>query len=390
MSGLRYLTAGESHGPALVGILEGVPVRLALLAVDLDRDLARRQLGHGRGGRMRIEQDRARILGGVRFGQTMGGPIALVVENRDHASWTDDMSVEPGPTPRRPLVVPRPGHADLAGMLKQGWRDDLRPVLERASARETAMRVAIGGVARKLLAEIGVEIASHVVAIGEVDAPAAQVPREPLLLRALRERADASAVRCLDEAASRAMVEAIDAAKRDKDSVGGVVEVIAAGVPPGLGSCMHWDRKLDGRLAAALMSLPAAKGVEIGAGFAGARVRGSVAHDAIARDASGWVRATNRAGGLEGGMSNGEPIVARVAKKPISTLMQPLPSVDIRTGEAAPAHVERADTCAVPALGVVAESVMALVLADAVLECFGGDSMEELKERVALRRERSR
>ena len=389
MGALKYLTAGESHGPALVGILEGVPARLPLLADDIDRDLARRQAGYGRSTRMRIEKDTARILGGVRHGATMGGPVALVVENRDHASWADEMAVgppAPDSQPKRPVTVPRPGHADLAGALKYGWREDMRPVLERASARETAMRVALGAVARRLLAEIGVEIASFVAGIGDVTAPEIDVPRGAAELAAMRDAADASPVRCLGEAATRGMVEAIDAARRDKDSLGGLVDVVACGVPPGLGSHVHWDRKLDGRLAGALMSVQAVKGVEIGGGFRSARRRGSLVQDGIGMEGGRWTRSSNHAGGIEGGTSNGEPIRLRLAMKPISTLMKPLPSVDLLTREPADAHVERADTCAVPALGVIAEAVVALVLGDALLECFGSDSMDELSERVARRR----
>lgn len=386
MGSLRYLTAGESHGIALTGILEGMPARVPLRAEDIDRDLARRQQGHGRGGRMRIEEDRARILGGVRDGLTMGGPIALMIENLDAGNWASDMGVEPGLEPRRPLTVPRPGHADLAGYLKWGWREDLRPVLERASARETAMRVAVGAVARALLAECDIEVASHVLEIGGVTAPEVEAPHVPRDLALLRERADASPVRCLDAEEGHAMISAIDRARADHDSVGGVVEVLAAGVPAGLGSCMHWDRKLDGRMAGALMSVQAAKGVEIGGGFSLAARRGSQAQDPIAHGEAGWSRSSNHAGGLEAGMTTGEPLILRIAKKPISTLMKPMPSVDIRTGEPAPAHVERADTCAVPAFGVICEAVVALCLADALLECFGGDTLEELTARVAERR----
>jgi chorismate synthase len=386
MSGLRYLTAGESHGAMLSGILDGIPARVPLLPDDVDRDLQRRQHGHGRGGRMRIEEDRVRIVGGVRDGVTMGGPIALFIENRDAQAWEADMGVEPGIAPKRPLTVPRPGHADLAGYLKWGWRDDLRPILERASARETAMRVAVGAVARRLLAECGVEIASHVLAIGGVEAPRVEAPHVPADLAALRDRADASPVRCLDEEASHAMVAAIDSAGHDHDSVGGIVEILASGVPAGLGSCTQWDRKLDGRLAGALTSIQAVKGVEIGDGFALTSMRGSRAHDPIAFGDGGWSRGQNRAGGLEGGMTTGEPLILRVAKKPISTLMRPLASVDVRTGAPADAHVERADTCAVPALGVICEAVVALTIAGAVLECFGGDTIEELQDRVEVRR----
>ena len=388
MGTLRYLTAGESHGEALVGILEGLPAGLPLLAEDIDRQLERRQQGHGRSARQQIERDTARILSGVRHGVTMGSPVALLIENRVAADWRDDMAVAPGAAAKRPLTVPRPGHADLAGALKYGFTDDLRPVLERASARETAMRVALGAIARRLLAEIDVEIGSFVVSIGGIEAPALSVPGEPAALAALRDRADASAVRCLDAAASSAMMAAIDAARTDRDSLGGVVEVVACGVPAGLGSHAHWDRKLDARLVAALMSVQAIKAVEVGDGFESARRRGSEAHDEVGHDGTRFTRATNRAGGIEGGMSNGQPLRLRVAMKPISTLMRPLASVDMATKQSASAHVERADTCAVPALGVIAEAVVALAVADALLECFGGDTLEELTSRVVARRTR--
>lgn len=390
MGRLRYLTAGESHGPVLTGTLEGLPARLPLTTDVIDRDLARRQLGHGRSVRQRIESDRARIVGGVRHGVTLGSPVALQVENRDHERWRDEMAVEAGARARRAVTVPRPGHADLAGGLKYGWSDDLRPVLERASARETAMRVAVGAVARALLHELDVEVGSHVVAIGEVRAETTAEVGLVTDVTDLRARADRSPVRCLDDAAAKAMVAAIDAARDEADSIGGVVEVIAAGVPVGLGSHVHWDRKIDGRLCAALASLPAVKGVEMGGGFSLAARRGSTTHDPIAHDGRRFTRGSNEAGGIEGGMTNGEPVLLRVAMKPISTLARPLPSVDWSSREPASAHVERADTCAVPALGVIAEAAVALVLADAVLECFGGDSIEELIERVARRREKER
>lgn len=386
MGRLRYLTAGESHGPALTGILEGLPAGLELVAEDFDRDLARRQGGHGRGGRQRIEQDAVRILGGVRHGLTLGSPLALLIENRDFANWSEEMAVEPG-APRKPVTLPRPGHSDLAGALKYGWREDLRNVFERASARETAMRVALGAASRKLLASCGIEVASFVVSIGEVEAPAVDCPREAASLAELRERADSSPVRCLDDAASKAMVEAIDAARADRDSLGGIVELVACGLPPGVGSHVHWDRKLDGRLAQALLGTQAVKGVEVGAGFGAARRRGSEVHDPIELEDGEFRRGRNHAGGIEGGMSNGEPLRLRVAKKPISTLMRPLVSVDLATGEAGEAHVERADTCAVPALGVICEAVVCLTLADALLETFGGDSLYELERRVQERRD---
>ncbi len=382
---IRFTTAGESHGPALVAILEGVPAGLALAAADVDADLVRRMQGHGRGARMRIEADRVRILAGVRLGATLGSPIALLVENRDFAHWQDVMAAEPAEGPaRRRLTRPRPGHADLAGALKYD-RSDARDVLERASARETAARVAAGAVCRRLLAEFGVEIGSHVVALGGVEA----VPPVPLP-EPLDPAADASPVRCLDAAASAAMVARIDAARQAGDTLGGVVEVVARHLPVGLGSHVAWDRRLDARLAAAWMSVPAVKGVEIGLGFRGAQLPGSEAHDEIrraapgtAREAGGVTRDTNRAGGLEGGITTGEPLVARLAMKPLSTLMRPLASVDLETGEAVRAQAERSDVTAVPALGVIAEAMAALVLADAFAEKFGGDSLEEMRRNHA-------
>jgi chorismate synthase len=389
MRRLRYLTAGESHGPALTGILEGLPAGLELVAEDFNRDLARRQAGHGRGGRQRIEKDAVQVLGGVRHGLTLGSPLALQIGNRDFSNWIEEMSPEPGET-KSPVTVPRPGHADLAGALKYGWRSDLRNVFERASARETAMRVALGAACRKLLAGCGIEVASFVVGIGEVTAPPVDAPDEPDALVALRSRADASPVRCLDAEAGAAMVAAIDAAKADRDSLGGVVELIVSGMPPGVGSHVHWDRKLDGLLAQALLGTQAVKGVEVGAGFTAATLRGSAVHDPIEHGEAGFRRPANHAGGIEGGMSNGQPIRLRVAKKPISTLMRPLRSVDLATGEPADAHVERADTCAVPALGVICEAVACLTLADALLETFGGDALYELHARIQERRRAAR
>lgn len=379
---LRLTTAGESHGRALVAILEGVPAGLRLAAADVDADLRRRMQGYGRGARMsRIEADCVQLISGVRHGETLGSPIALLIENRDWANWEDVM--DPGPrdeAPRRRLTRPRPGHADLAGALKYR-RDDARDILERASARETAARVAAGAVARRMLAHLGVEIGSHVTALGGiVAAPPAALPRP------LNEASDASPVRCLDPVAERAMIAAIDGARQSGDTLGGVAEVVARGVVAGVGSHVSWDRKLDGRLARALMSIPAIKGVEIGLGFAAAHLPGSQAHDAIRRArggsegrlSGGLARDTNRAGGLEGGITNGEPVVLRMAMKPISTLMSPLPSVDLETGEETKAQSERSDITAVPAAGVIAEAMVALVLAEAYLEKFGGDSMTEL------------
>jgi chorismate synthase len=381
---IRFTTAGESHGKALVAIVEGVPAGLTLRAEDIDRDLRRRMMGHGRGARMKIEADRVEILSGVRAGETIGSPIALLIRNRDWEHWSDVMAAEPdsaGAAPRRRRVArPRPGHADLVGVIKY-QRDDARDVLERASARETAARVAAGAVCRTLLAEFGMEIGSHVVVLGDVEAAT------PLTLPVpLNAAADASPVRCLDGAAAERMVDAIDAVKRDRDTLGGIVEVVARGVPVGLGSHVSWDRKLDGRLAAALMSIPAVKGVEIGLGFGTARRRGSEVHDTIVRRftpaTGGFGRPTNRAGGLEGGITTGEPLVLRLAMKPISTLMRPLDTVDLITGGPSKAQAERSDVTAVPALGVIGEAMVAIVVAGAMLEKFGGDALREIKANV--------
>jgi chorismate synthase len=378
---IRFTTAGESHGKALVAVLEGMPAGLPLRAEDVDRDLRRRMMGHGRGARMKIEADRVEILSGVRAGETLGSPIALLIENRDWEHWSDVMAPEPddeGAAPRRRRVVrPRPGHADLVGVIKY-QRADARDILERASARETAARVACGAVCRVLLARVGVEIGSHVVRLGAVEAVSPGVLPVPL-----NPAADASPVRCLDADAAQRMVAAIDAAKRDGDTLGGVVEVVARGVPVGLGSHVSWDRKLDGRLAGALMSIPAVKGVEIGLGFGAAVRPGSAVHDAIVRRPSpstgGFGRESNRAGGLEGGITTGEPLVLRAAMKPISTLMRPLDTVDLVTGGPSKAQAERSDVTAVPALGVIAEAMTALVVADALVEKFGGDAVPELE-----------
>ncbi|MDO8665105.1 MAG: chorismate synthase [Gemmatimonadales bacterium] len=378
---IRFTTAGESHGRALVAIVEGVPAGLALAADDINRDLARRMKGYGRGARMKIEADEAQLISGVRAGETLGSPIALLIENRDWANWEDVMS--PGARdepPRRKLTRPRPGHADLAGALKYD-RTDARDVLERASARETAARVAAGAVCRKLLAEFGVEIGSHVVSLGGVTARYHSPLPAPL-----NDASDLSPVRCLDPDAEKEMMARIDAAKDAGDTLGGVAEVVARGVVVGLGSHVSWDRKLDGRLARALMSIPAVKGVEIGLGFGASRVPGSEAHDEIdraaegeGRVAGGFARRSNRAGGLEGGITTGEPLVLRAGMKPISTLMSPLASVDLATGRAAKAQSERSDVTAVPAMGVIAEAMTAIVLAGACVEKFGGDSLTEMR-----------
>lgn len=384
---MRFLTAGESHGPALCTIIEGVPAGVPLLAEQIDHQLARRQQGHGRGGRMKIETDKAAISSGVRHGYTMGSPITLTVINSDFASWGDVMKPEPVPpyeqnsVKTRPIEVPRPGHVDFAGGIKYGNLTDMRNILERASARETTMRVAAGAVARRVLEEVGVFMGSHVVAIGGVESPLATRPPA----RELNAAADHSSVRCLDPDSEAAMVAAIDAARDDRDTVGGVFEVVVEGLPVGLGSHVHWDRKLDGLLAGALMSIHAMKGVEIGLGFEAARRRGSGVHDPFL-PGNPLARPINNAGGLEGGVTNGEPLVCRVAMKPISTLMNALPSVNMVTGSQTAAHVERSDYCAVPAAGVVGEAMVALVLVNALLEKFGGDSLPELLQRVERHR----
>lgn len=382
---LRLTTAGETHGPAVVAVLEGIPAGLALEPDDVARELARRQGGHGRGGRMKIEKDEGEIFGGVRLGETLGSPVAVRIPNRDFRNWGVAMAVEAPEVDDDELLrrayLPRPGHADLAGMLKYG-RKDARDILERASARETAARVAAGAVAKRLLGEFGVRVASHVVSIGPVEAPPAlPLPHDLLSV------ADASPVRCIDPDATAAMIDAIDAARRAGDSLGGVFEVVARGVPVGLGSHVTWETRLGGRIGGAMMSIHAMKGVEIGMGFEAARLRGSDVHDEIERDparreSGGYARHRNNAGGLEGGMSTGGDIVARVAMKPLSSLRRPLDSVDIRTGEPAKAFLERSDVCSVPAAGVVGEAMMALVLADAWIEKFGGDSVAEMRSNV--------
>jgi chorismate synthase len=381
MTQLRWLTAGESHGPELVAFVEGIPAGLPLLAADVDGDLARRQRGYGRGGRMKIETDRVRFVSGVRGGETLGGPIAMVIENRDHASWAGRMGAEPFPEPPEAVSRPRPGHADLAGGLKYD-RKDLRDILERASARETAARVAVGGVCRKLLAAVGVDVFAHVLSIGAVSSPhsAAAGDDGTLPLAEIRARARASDLSCADEPAAQAMRDAIREASHRGDTLGGVFEVIATGLPPGLGSHVQWDRKLDGRLAQALMSIQAIKGVEMGIGFEAARAAGSEVHDPIGYDAAARVftRPVNRAGGLEGGITNGMPLVCRAAMKPIATLKRALPSVDVRTKEPFEAAFERSDICAVAAASVVGEAMVAITLAAALLEKLGGDSLVEL------------
>ncbi|HUJ06141.1 MAG TPA: chorismate synthase [Streptosporangiaceae bacterium] len=382
---LRWLTAGESHGRALVAICEGLPAGIEITTADVAAALARRRVGYGRGARMKFEEDAAEITGGVRHGRTLGGPVAIQIANTEWPKWQTVMSPDPVPADElagqarnEPLTRPRPGHADLAGMQKYGY-DDARPVLERASARETAARVALGEVARRFLAQaVGVRVLSHVIAIGAVRASAGTLPG-PDDLAAV----DADPVRCLDPAASAAMVAEIDAARKDGDTLGGVIEVVVHGLPPGLGSHVQWDRRLDGRLAGAMMSIQAIKGVEIGDGFETAARRGSAAHDEIERADGGLRRMTNRAGGIEGGMSTGEPVRVRAAMKPISTVPRALATVDVRTGEPARAINQRSDVTAVPAAGVVAEAMAALVIADAAVEKLGGDSVAEVRRNLA-------
>ena len=383
---LRALTAGESHGPALLGILEGLPAGLPLTAALIDRDLARRQKGYGRGGRMRIEQDAAEILAGVRFGETLGSPLGLLIHNKDWANWTERMNPAPGGPDPRPVQVPRPGHTDLAGALKYGRTADLRDILERASARETAMRVGLGAAARALLRELGIQVGSYVRSIGTADADEASDVAADLLrddAEALALRADGTETRALTSAGSDRMVQAIQEAQRRRDTLGGVIEVIATGVPPGLGSHVQADRKLDGRLGSALLSIPAIKAVEIGDGIRGGRAYGSETHDPIVLTGDRLARTSNHAGGLEGGITNGEPVLLRAVMKPISTVPAALPSVHLGSLDLVPAHVERSDTCAVPAAGVVTEAVLALALADALLEALGGDTMDALRPAFA-------
>ena len=383
---LRFTTAGESHGPALVSILEGAPAGIPLLAAEVNADLARRQMGYGRGRRMQIEKDSAELLSGVRAGYTIGSPIAMLIRNRDWENWRDVMDPAPNESDesgerRRAVTRPRPGHADLSGMLKYD-REDARDILERASARETTARVAAGAICRKLLGELGITIGSHIVELGGISASVDELPQD------INEAADQSQLRTLDKSAEQKMIQRIDAAKKDGDTLGGVCEVVCRGLPVGMGSHVSWDRKLDGRIAAAMMSIPAVKGVGIGIGFEAARLSGSQVHDEIhaahdRRRSADIERRTNRAGGLEGGMTTGEPLVVRVAMKPISTLMKPLATIDMKTGESASASVERSDVTAVPAMGVIAEAMLAFVVAHAAIEKFGGDSLNEMKRNLA-------
>ncbi|SCC12305.1 chorismate synthase [Bacillus wiedmannii] len=388
---MRYITAGESHGPQLTTIIEGVPAGLPLVADDINEELARRQKGHGRGRRMQIETDQVQIVSGVRHGETLGSPIALVVENRDFAHWTKIMGAEPlteqeEKEMKRKVTKPRPGHADLNGAIKYGHRD-MRNVLERSSARETTVRVAAGAVAKKVLAELGITVAGHVIEIGGVEAQEITYSS----IEELKSITEASPVRCLDEEAGNQMMKAIDDAKANGDSIGGIVEVIVEGMPIGVGSYVHYDRKLDAKLAAAIMSINAFKGVEIGIGFEAAHRPGSEVHDEILwNEEHGYTRRTNNAGGLEGGMTTGLPIVVRGVMKPIPTLYKPLQSVDIETKKPFTASIERSDSCAVPAASVVAEAVVAWELATALIEQFGLDRMDLIRENIEKHNEYAR
>lgn len=380
---LRWLTAGESHGPELVAILEGLPAGVPVTREAIQADLARRKLGYGRGARMKFEADQLDISGGIRHGVTMGSPVALRIGNTEWPKWTTVMSPDPVDPAEltggrgAPLTRPRPGHADLVGMQKYGF-DESRPVLERASARETAARVALGAVARAFLSELGIRLVSHTLSIGPVRVP----DDAPLPLPSDVERLDADPLRCLHADTSAAMVAEVDAAHKDGDTLGGVVEVLAYGVPPGLGSYTHWDRRLDAKLAHALMGIQAIKGVEVGDGFETTRRRGSVAHDELVPGDGLVERLSDRAGGTEGGMSTGTVLRVRAGMKPIATVPHALRTIDTTTGDAAPAHHQRSDVCAVPAAGVVAEAMVALVVADAVLDKFGGDSMAETRRNL--------
>ncbi|MCB1214695.1 MAG: chorismate synthase [Deltaproteobacteria bacterium] len=374
LSRLRYLTSGESHGPGLTSIVEGLPSGLSLSVEDINRDLARRQKGHGRGGRMKIEKDEVTIRAGLRHGKTLGSPLCLLIENRDWQNWQNEMSPsEPTEPLKRVVKRPRPGHADLVGGLKYHFRD-LRNVLERSSARETTSRVAVGAVCRRFLEDFGVKIGGHVLQVGPLRAQ-----QRPDSVKAIWDKTEDSPLRCFDKKVEGQMVALIDEAKKKGDSLGGIFEVYVEGLVPGIGSYVHWDRKLDGRLAQALLSIQAVKGMEIGEGYQGAQSFGSQVHDEIAYDdqAKHFYRLSNRAGGLEGSMTTGEPLLVRGFLKPISTLYKPLKTVDIDTKAEEAASVERSDTCAIAAAAVIGEAVVAITLADAYLEKFGGDSMEE-------------
>ena len=371
---LKFLTAGESHGQGLLGILDGMPAGLEISEDYIGVHLARRQRGYGRGGRMKIEKDQAEIWCGVRHGESLGSPIGLIVRNKDWENWTKKMSVTPVKDEIRKVTLPRPGHADLAGIQKYGF-DDIRNILERSSARETTMRVALGSVCRKLLEDVGIEVGGQVIQIHNVK----DNSRSELSPNQLSELADASPVRCLDKNAEKNMIKTIDEAKAAGDSVGGIFRVVATGLPYGLGSHTQWDRKLQARISAVMMSINAFKGIEIGSGFSGAEKFGSEVHDEIGHDGKKFTRYSNNAGGIEGGMSNTQSIILQLSMKPIPTLIKPLKSVDIQSKEKKDAHKERTDSCAVPAASIIAESMLCFVLADALMEKFGGDSMAQLK-----------
>ena len=371
---LQFLTAGESHGKGLLGILDGIPAGLEISEDYIDEQLKRRQMGHGRGGRMKIEKDHGEIWSGVRHGKTLASPIGILVQNLDWKNWTEKMSINPVDKEIKEVTLPRPGHADLAGVQKYGFTD-IRNVLERSSARETTMRVALGSVCRKLLEEVGIHIASRVVQIHNV----IDTDKVDCEIKELNSKVDKSAVRCINKAIETQMINVIDAAKQSGDSVGGIFEVIASGVPYGLGSFTQWTEKLQARISAMMMSINAFKGIEIGSGFRSAAKFGSEVHDEIGHDGKKFTRYSNNAGGIEGGMSNAQPIVLWMSMKPISTLIKPLRSIDVITFEKKKAHKERTDACAVPAASIIAESMLCITLADALLEKFGGDSIEQLK-----------
>ena len=379
---IRWLTAGESHGPELIGVIEGLPAGVPVLAEDIQDALARRRLGYGRGARMKFEQDEVTLSTGIRFGQTQGGPVALRIANTEWPKWETVMSAAPVDDAEltggraAKLTRPRPGHADFTGMQKYGF-DESRPVLERASARETATRVALGRIAQNFLKELGIELVTHTVAIGPVSNSSAALPRPKD-----REALDADPLRCFDKKASEAMVAEIDDCHSSGDTLGGVVETLVYGMPPGIGSYVHWDRRLDAQLSAAVMGIQAMKSVEIGDGLETTKRRGSVAHDEITRDGGEVSRKTDRAGGIEGGMSNGEIVRVRAGMKPISTVPKALETIDTSSGEKATAHHQRSDVCAVPASGIVVEAMVALVIANAVMEKFGGDSVQETKRNL--------
>ena len=379
LSKLKFLTAGESHGKGLLGVLDGIPAGLDISEDYIDAQLSRRQMGHGRGGRMKIEKDHGEIWSGVRHGKTLGSPVGILVENKDWKNWTKKMSIEPAKESTKRVTLPRPGHADLAGIQKYG-ANDIRNILERSSARETTMRVALGSVCRKFIEEFGIEVGSRVVQIHDA------IDNEPIpkdiTPNQLNQRADQSPVRCLNKEIETLMIKAIDNAKSNGDSVGGIFQVIATGLPYGLGSPMQWDSKLQAKISGMMMSVNAFAGIEIGSGFNKAEKLGSEVHDEIGWDDEKYIRYSNNAGGIEGGMSNAQPILIRMAMKPIATLIKPLRSIDIDSKEKKLAHKERTDSCAVPAASIIAESMLCFVLADAIIEKFGGDSIEQLKAHI--------